>query len=102
MSTPRTLKEIDAEIAQTKQEIENVQGSDTEVYARIVGYYRSVRNWNKGKRNEYDQRKMFEYENDGENNANASEIVASCVQPVFEQSETEKNVSVCNSEAVRY
>ena len=55
----RTLAEIDADIARTKQEIENVQGTATEVYARIVGYYRSVRNWNKGKREEYNHRKLF-------------------------------------------
>ena len=36
-----------------------VCGSETEVYSRIVGYYRSVRNWNKGKREEYKERKMF-------------------------------------------
>jgi ribonucleoside-triphosphate reductase len=29
------------------------------VYSRIVGYYRSVRNWNKGKREEYGERKLF-------------------------------------------
>jgi len=31
----------------------------TEVYTRIVGYYRSVANWNKGKREEYGLRKTF-------------------------------------------
>ncbi len=36
-----------------------VCGAETEVYSRIVGYYRSVRNWNKGKREEYKERKMF-------------------------------------------
>jgi ribonucleoside-triphosphate reductase len=30
-----------------------------EVYSRIVGYYRSVRNWNKGKREEYGERRLF-------------------------------------------
>ncbi len=34
-------------------------GRETEVYARIVGYYRPVRNWNLGKREEYSQRRMF-------------------------------------------
>ncbi len=59
--TNRTLAEIDEEIARTKNELANVKGSETEVYARIVGYYRSVRNWNKGKRDEYNHRKMFVY-----------------------------------------
>lgn len=55
----RTIAEINADIERTKQEIEDVRGTQTEVYARIVGYYRSVRNWNKGKREEYNHRKMF-------------------------------------------
>ena len=55
----RTLQEINIEIEATKKELENVHGTETEVYARIVGYYRSVRNWNKGKKDEYNQRKMF-------------------------------------------
>ena len=55
----RTVAEIDAEIAQVKRELEDVHGTEAEVYARIVGYYRSVRNWNKGKREEYKERKVF-------------------------------------------
>lgn len=55
----RTLEEIEAEIAATKAELENVHGTETEVYARIVGYYRSVKNWNKGKRDEYTGRRLF-------------------------------------------
>jgi ribonucleoside-triphosphate reductase (formate) len=34
-------------------------GRETEVYSRIVGYYRSVKNWNRGKREEYGERKLF-------------------------------------------
>ncbi|MEW6439661.1 MAG: ribonucleoside triphosphate reductase [bacterium] len=34
-------------------------GKETEVYARIVGYYRPVRNWNKGKAEEFRQRREF-------------------------------------------
>ena len=55
----RTVAEIDAEIEQVKHELEDVHGTEAEVYARIVGYYRSVRNWNKGKREEYKERKVF-------------------------------------------
>ena len=55
----RTLEAIDAEIAETKAALNDVHGTQTEVYARIVGYYRAVRNWNKGKRDEFDRRKMF-------------------------------------------
>lgn len=55
----RAIAEIDADITATREELANVRGTATEVYARIVGYYRSVRNWNKGKREEYNHRKLF-------------------------------------------
>lgn len=55
----RAIAEIDADIASVKAEMQDVHGTQTEVYARIVGYYRSVRNWNKGKREEYRHRKLF-------------------------------------------
>jgi ribonucleoside-triphosphate reductase len=35
-------------------------GLDTEVYTRVVGYYRPVNLWNKGKQAEYRDRKVFE------------------------------------------
>jgi ribonucleoside-triphosphate reductase (formate) len=34
-------------------------GKETEVYSRIVGYYRSLKNWNNGKRNEFAGRRTF-------------------------------------------
>ena len=55
----RTLAQIEAEIEETKAALNDVHGTETEVYARIVGYYRAVKHWNKGKRDEFDQRKMF-------------------------------------------
>ena len=55
----RPVEEIDADIAQVKKELEDVRGTDCEVYSRIVGYYRDVRNWNKGKREEFKERKVF-------------------------------------------
>jgi len=36
-----------------------VCSEQTEVYSRIVGYYRPVKNWNDGKRAEYRDRKVF-------------------------------------------
>jgi len=33
---------------------------ETEVYARIVGYYRPVQNWNPGKKSEFSQRTVFD------------------------------------------
>lgn len=44
-----------------KAELLTVEGSPTEVYSRIVGYYRSVRNWNAGKREEFGARKEFSF-----------------------------------------
>lgn len=62
MEKTRTLAEIEKEITETKAALMDVHGTETEVYARIVGYYRAVKHWNKGKRDEYDLRKMFTIE----------------------------------------
>lgn len=35
-------------------------GEDAEVYTRVVGYYRPVSRWNKGKQAEYQERRVFE------------------------------------------
>ena len=35
-------------------------GAETEVYSRVTGYFRPVKNWNRGKREEFKQRKMFD------------------------------------------
>jgi ribonucleoside-triphosphate reductase len=37
-------------------------GSETEVYTRVVGYYRPVARWNKGKQAEYKDRRLFSLE----------------------------------------
>lgn len=55
----KRTSEIDLEISKLKEELNHVQGSTTEVYARIVGYYRAVKNWNNGKKEEYGQRVTF-------------------------------------------
>lgn len=62
MSEVRTLEQIEQEIAETKAALMDVHGTETEVYARIVGYYRAVKHWNNGKRDEYNLRKMFTLE----------------------------------------
>jgi hypothetical protein len=59
MNATRTVEQVDKEIAELQQHLRGVTGTKTEVYTRIVGYYRSVANWNKGKREEYDYRKLF-------------------------------------------
>ena len=56
----RDLEAIESELEAAREALSNVKGTPAEVYSRIVGYYRSVRNWNKGKREEYGQRVMFQ------------------------------------------
>lgn len=53
------IKAIDEEILSLKQKMDQVEGKETEVYSRIVGYYRSVKNWNIGKQGEYKERVTF-------------------------------------------
>ncbi len=48
-----TLEQINTRLEDLKVLRTQVKGQETEVYARIVGYYRSVKNWNKGKKEEY-------------------------------------------------
>ncbi|MDR0706453.1 MAG: anaerobic ribonucleoside-triphosphate reductase [Treponema sp.] len=56
----RTIEEINKDLQKAREDLAQVPGGTTEVYSRIVGYYRSVRNWNKGKKEEYGERKLFE------------------------------------------
>ncbi len=81
----RTLEQINAEIEAVKNELKNVHGTETEVYARIVGYYRAVRNWNKGKRDEFNNRKLFTV---AENN-----IEPEVTDSIFIAKTAEKNLS---------
>lgn len=37
-------------------------GKQTEVYSRIVGYFRPLKNWNVGKKEEFKDRKEYEEE----------------------------------------
>ncbi|MDR3355853.1 MAG: hypothetical protein LBO04_01550 [Spirochaetaceae bacterium] len=56
----RKLEEIEKDLERAREELSNVKGEPAEVYSRIVGYYRSVRNWNKGKREEYGERRLYD------------------------------------------
>lgn len=58
-------KSIEDRLAELRGELASAEGTGTEVYSRIVGYYRSVRNWNAGKREEYDQRLSFAFPSGG-------------------------------------
>lgn len=37
-------------------------GKKTEVYSRVCGYFRPIANWNKGKREEFKDRKVYDVE----------------------------------------
>ncbi|MDR1971501.1 MAG: hypothetical protein LBQ46_06230 [Treponema sp.] len=56
----RTLEEIEKDLEKAREALASVEGTPAEVYSRIVGYYRSVRNWNRGKREEYGERRLYD------------------------------------------
>lgn len=62
----KSVQELDKEIADVQKELNDVHGTETEVYARIVGYYRAIKNWNKGKAEEFKLRKNFKLEDSSE------------------------------------
>jgi len=56
----KTISEINNELSLLHTQLEYLKGTLCEVYTRIVGYYRSVKNWNNGKREEYKERLPFD------------------------------------------
>lgn len=54
------MSEIQLKIEKLESDKKAIQGTPCEVYARIVGYYRAVKNWNAGKSQEYKERVNFE------------------------------------------
>lgn len=38
-------------------------GQKTEIYSRVVGYFRPVAEWNKGKKEEFKDRKTYDSKN---------------------------------------
>jgi ribonucleoside-triphosphate reductase len=55
----RNLEDIEKDLAVAREALLAAEGTPAEVYSRIVGYYRSVRNWNRGKREEYGERQLY-------------------------------------------
>ena len=53
----KPVEEICLSVESTKSD--KVRAIRTEVYSRIVGYYRPVTSWNKGKRREFQDREML-------------------------------------------
>ena len=54
------LETVENEMRELRYRLTNVEGSLTEVYSRIVGYYRNINNWNPGKKDEYKRRREFD------------------------------------------
>lgn len=63
----RTVQDVERELAERRKELEHVTGQETEIYSRIVGYYRSLKNWNHGKREEFRHRTTYEVDRSMEN-----------------------------------
>ena len=61
----RNLEAIESDLAAAREALSSVEGTPAEVYSRIVGYYRSVRNWNKGKREEFGERRLYRIDGSG-------------------------------------
>ena len=81
MKTQVTIKK---EIEALKESLKTVKGTSTEVYTRIVGYYRPVSNWNAGKKEEYGDRVEFNTQMavDSVEVAQAAEdVMAECTLP---------------------
>ena len=84
----KTLEVIEKDLREMREALANTEGRRAEVYSRIVGYYRSVRNWNNGKREEFGNRKMFAPPDSTENGVAEDSVAAgngfceSCQLPV--------------------
>jgi ribonucleoside-triphosphate reductase len=76
----RTLEEVEKDLELAREALESAEGTPAEVYSRIVGYYRSVRNWNRGKREEYGERRLYKlsrHEDSGRDGASVPAVAES-------------------------
>jgi ribonucleoside-triphosphate reductase len=64
-------EEMQLKLEELKSELMNVKGTECEVYSRIVGYFRPVKQWNNGKQEEYADRIAFDAEVTQETTARA-------------------------------
>jgi ribonucleoside-triphosphate reductase len=46
----------------------------TEVYSRVSGYFRPVSQWNKGKKEEFSQRRFFKLNIEGGDNESKTDV----------------------------
>ncbi|MCL2472305.1 MAG: hypothetical protein FWF26_01385 [Treponema sp.] len=77
----RNLEAIEKDLAAAREALTSVEGTPAEVYSRIVGYYRSVRNWNLGKREEYNERRLYRIGNEGKSSASPSPLYSTETHP---------------------
>ncbi len=52
-------EEILKKIRKLEEELKEVEGTPCEIFSRSVGYLRPVSQWNKGKQEEFKERKVF-------------------------------------------
>lgn len=100
-----TVTDIDNRINELEEQLRNVKGGHAEVYARIVGYYRSVVNWNRGKSEEYGERVNFsDITLKKPERAKSTEPVAVTLKPVeaIEINFEEKKHEMENSDVATY
>ena len=57
----------------------------TEIYSRVVGYYRPVQQWNKGKQEEFEMRKEVPIEGLDCNGGCTIQLIHSPDQKVYEE-----------------
>jgi hypothetical protein len=50
------IAQIRAELEGLHERLKTLKGQECEVYSRLVGYYRDIRNWNEGKKAEFAMR----------------------------------------------
>jgi ribonucleoside-triphosphate reductase len=77
----RTLEDVEKDLAQAKEDLSSEKGTPAEVYSRIVGYYRSVRNWNRGKREEYGERRLYDLSRLEHSDPAAGPAATTCGKP---------------------
>ena len=75
-------------------------GKETEIYSRITGYYRPVKNWNEGKTQEYKMRKTYVIDGNNENDSCEKECACEEAKETVKQSNYEDKIvlfgtSVC-------
>ena len=52
-------QEIEEKIKELEKRFKTVKGGNCEVFSRIVGYFRPVKNWNEGKQEEFKDRVTY-------------------------------------------